>query len=103
MRTVLKPVIAVLVAGLAVLGALAAPAAACGGLVAPNGAVQLLRTTTLAAHVDGVEHYITSFAFASAIRSRSASAENPPNTIVCGAPIRAHASIAIAASGIIGR
>jgi Uncharacterized protein conserved in bacteria (DUF2330) len=65
MRTVLKPVIAVLVTGLALVGALAGPAAACGGLVAPNGAVQLLRTTTLAAHVDGVEHYITSFAFAS--------------------------------------
>jgi hypothetical protein len=46
-----------------VLGA--APAGACGGLVAPNGAVQLVRTTTLAAHVDGVEHYVTSFEFAS--------------------------------------
>lgn len=43
----------------------ATPALACGGLVAPNGSVQLLRTTTLAAHVDGVEHYVTSFAFAS--------------------------------------
>jgi len=69
MRTVLKPVTAVLVAGLALFGALAGPAAACGGLVAPNGAVQLLRTTTLAAHVDGVEHYVTSFAFASAEES----------------------------------
>jgi hypothetical protein len=46
---------------------------------------------------------ITSLAPASTIRSRSASAENPPNTTVCGAPIRVHASIAIAASGIIGR
>ena len=69
MRTVLKPVTFVLVTGLALLGALAGPAAACGGLVAPNGAVQLLRTTTLAAHVDGVEHYVTSFAFASAEES----------------------------------
>jgi hypothetical protein len=65
MRNVLKSVTGVLVAGLALSGALAGPAAACGGLVAPNGAVQLLRTTTLAAHVDGVEHYVTSFAFAS--------------------------------------
>jgi hypothetical protein len=34
-------------------------------------------------------------------RSVSESAENPPKTTVCGAPIRAHASIAIAASGTI--
>jgi hypothetical protein len=39
------------------------PAFACGGLVAPNGTVHLLRTTTLAAYHDGVEHYITSFTF----------------------------------------
>jgi hypothetical protein len=32
--------------------------------VAANGAVSLLRTTTLAAHHDGVEHYVTSFQFA---------------------------------------
>jgi hypothetical protein len=50
----------------AILGAMALPALACGGLVAPNGAVQLLRTSTLAAYADGVEHYLTSFAFASA-------------------------------------
>ncbi len=41
-----------------------ASAWACGSLVAPNGAVQLVRTTTLAAHHDGVEHYITNFEFA---------------------------------------
>ncbi|MGH9149653.1 MAG: DUF2330 domain-containing protein, partial [Acidimicrobiales bacterium] len=42
-----------------------APAAwACGGLVAPNGTVRLLRTSTLAAYADGIEHYITSFQFA---------------------------------------
>jgi len=40
---------------------------------------------------------------ASLIRSRRESAENPPNTTECTAPIRAQASIAIAASGIIGR
>jgi uncharacterized protein DUF2330 len=40
------------------------PAAACGGLIGPNGAVNLLRTTTLAAYHDGVEHYITAFQFA---------------------------------------
>jgi len=52
-----------LVLGLVV--AFAAPAGACGSLVAPNGAVRLLRTTTLAAWHDGVEHYVTNFEFAS--------------------------------------
>ena len=46
------------------LGLLAAPALACGGLVAPNGTIRLLRTSTLAAYHDGVEHYVTSFQFA---------------------------------------
>ena len=41
----------------------ATPALACGGLVAPNGTVNLLKTTTLAAYNEGVEHYITSFEF----------------------------------------
>ena len=49
---------------LGVIPLAAAPAAACGGLVAPNGAVRLLRTSTLAAYADGVEHYVTSFQFA---------------------------------------
>ncbi|HZQ58334.1 MAG TPA: DUF2330 domain-containing protein [Acidimicrobiales bacterium] len=43
--------------------AAAAPAAACGGLVAPNGAVRLAQTTTLAAYHDGIEHYVTSFVY----------------------------------------
>lgn len=38
-------------------------ALACGGLVAPNGSVNLLRTSTLAGYHNGVEHYITSFEF----------------------------------------
>ena len=33
------------------------------------------------------------------IRAESDSAEKPPKTTVCGAPIRAHASIAIGSSG----
>jgi hypothetical protein len=41
----------------------AAPALACGGLVGENGTIQLVRTTTLAAYHDGVEHYVTSFEF----------------------------------------
>ena len=40
------------------------PALACGGLIGPNGAVNLLRTTTLAGYHDGEEHYITAFQFA---------------------------------------
>src|SRR5437870_9604437 len=48
----------------AVLGLSGAGAAwACGGLVAPNGTVRLLRTSTLAAWHAGVEHYVTSFQF----------------------------------------
>jgi len=42
----------------------AAPAIACGGLIGPNGAVNLLRTTTLAGYHDGEEHYVTAFQFA---------------------------------------
>jgi len=42
----------------------ASPVFACGGLIAPNGAVQLVRTTTLAAYHEGIEHYVTSFEFA---------------------------------------
>lgn len=50
----------------AVLGLLLAvtPTLACGGLIGPNGAVNLLRTTTLAGYHDGVEHYVTAFQFA---------------------------------------
>ncbi|HEX6655164.1 MAG TPA: DUF2330 domain-containing protein, partial [Candidatus Limnocylindria bacterium] len=43
---------------------LAAPTLACGGLIGPNGAVNLLRTTTFAGYHDGIEHYVTSFEFA---------------------------------------
>ena len=41
----------------------AGPTLACGGLIGPNGAVNLLRTTTLAGYADGVEHYVTAFQF----------------------------------------
>ena len=57
-----------LIAGVAmVVAALivsAQPAAACAGLIGPNGAVNLLRTTTFAGYHDGVEHYVTAFQFA---------------------------------------
>lgn len=41
----------------------ASPAFACAGLIGSNGAVNLGRTTTLAAYHDGVEHYVTAFKF----------------------------------------
>jgi hypothetical protein len=52
------------VAATAALLVFAAPTLACGGLIGPNGAVNLLRTTTFAGYHDGVEHYVTSFEFA---------------------------------------
>jgi hypothetical protein len=50
----------------AVLGLFLAvtPTLACGGLIGPNGAVNLLRTTTFAGYHDGIEHYVTAFQFA---------------------------------------
>jgi hypothetical protein len=53
-----------LVAASAALFLTATPALACGGLIGPNGAVNLLRTTTFAGYHNGVEHYVTSFEFA---------------------------------------
>ena len=53
-----------LIAAVAALLVTAAPALACGGLIGPNGAVNLLRTTTFAGYHDGVEHYVTAFEFA---------------------------------------
>src|SRR3990167_4000112 len=38
-------------------------ALACAGLIGPNGAVLVTRTTTLAAYTGGVEHYVTSFSY----------------------------------------
>lgn len=51
-------------AALLLIALAAGPAFACGGLIGPNGAVNLLRTTTLAGYHDGEEHYITAFQFA---------------------------------------
>ena len=59
MRRVLVPV--AVVAAVVLAGG---PALACGGLVGSNGTVTLVKTTTLAAYHDGVEHYVTSFRFA---------------------------------------
>src|SRR2546421_7972400 len=62
MRRFLGLVAAAGAAGLLLLSG--GQAFACGGLVAPNGTVRLLRTSTLAAWHNGVEHYVTSFQFA---------------------------------------
>ena len=58
-----RPLLSLAVAATAIL-ITAAPTLACGGLIGPNGAVNLLRTTTFAGYHDGVEHYVTSFEFA---------------------------------------
>ena len=45
---------------------------------------------------------MSSRACASLMRLASASAEKPPKTTVCGAPMRAQASMAMGSSGIMG-
>src|SRR5438874_7133901 len=59
----MRRTLSIAVASLVALGLFAAPAFACGGLVSPNGTVQLGRTTTLAAYHNGIEHYVTEFTF----------------------------------------
>ena len=44
----------------------------------------------------------TTFGLASSMRVASSFAANPPKTTECTAPMRAHASMATSASGIIG-
>lgn len=65
----LKKLIPGAVASLAFVLAQTLPAAACGGLVAPNGAIRLERATTLVAWHDGVEHYLTSFTYSGDVSS----------------------------------
>ena len=60
----MRRVLAAAAAALVTLLVAAGPMLACGGLIGPNGAVNLLRTTTLAGYHDGVEHYVTAFSFA---------------------------------------
>jgi hypothetical protein len=48
---------------LVLLAAQVTPAAACGSLLAPNGAIRLSRAATLVEWHDGVEHYMTSFTY----------------------------------------
>src|SRR5260370_7679258 len=61
-RKFLVPAIATAIAfGLFAFQAL--PAFACGGLVAPNGAVRLSRATTFVAWHNGIERYLTAFTY----------------------------------------
>jgi hypothetical protein len=60
----MRRVPAAIAASLLLVGLTGASAAACGGLIGPNGAVNLLRTTTFAGYHQGVEHYVTAFQFA---------------------------------------
>jgi hypothetical protein len=59
----LKKVAAGAVVALGLLMAQTLPALACGGLIAPDGDVRLDRAATLIAWHDGIEHYMTSFAY----------------------------------------
>jgi hypothetical protein len=60
----MRPRLAAALATVALTAWTATPVLACGGLIGPNGAVNLLKTTTLAGYTDGVEHYVTAFEFA---------------------------------------
>ncbi len=61
-RQFLIPAIATTIA-LILLAFQALPALACGGLIAPNGAIRLARAATLVAWHDGIERYMTSFTY----------------------------------------
>ncbi|MGH2608526.1 MAG: DUF2330 domain-containing protein [Tepidiformaceae bacterium] len=63
MRRILIAAFALAALSAASLSTTTGSANACAGLIGSNGAVNLGRTTTLAAYHDGVEHYVTSFEF----------------------------------------
>jgi hypothetical protein len=58
-----KKLLVILVSTLALFIFQTPSAFACGGLVAPDGDVRLERASTLVAWHNGVEHYLTSFAY----------------------------------------
>ena len=60
----MRRVLAVATGAVSAMVLSAGPALACGGLIGPNGAVNLTRTTTFAGYANGIEHYITAFNFA---------------------------------------
>ena len=60
----MKRFVAAIAGSLSILILVAAPVAACGGLIGPRGSVNLLNTTTFAGYHAGVEHYVTAFEYA---------------------------------------
>lgn len=62
MFKLLKSLVAIIIA-LAFFATQALPAFACGGLLAPNGAIRLTRATTLVSWHNGIERYFTSFTY----------------------------------------
>ena len=72
----------------AVLGLFLAvtPTLACGGLIGPNGAVNLLRTTTLAGYHNGIEHYVTAFQFAGGGGAFGSITRHEPSARECPVP-----------------
>ena len=66
----MRPRLAAATASVALLLVTATPALACGGLIGPNGAVNLLKTTTLAGYSDGIEHYVTAALYPSGLTRR---------------------------------
>jgi hypothetical protein len=61
--TLTRRTLAPLAAGTGIALVQAKSAQACAGLIGSNGAVNLGRTSTLAAYADGIEHYVTAFEF----------------------------------------
>jgi len=61
-RKLFIPALATLIA-LGLFAFQALPALACGGLIAPNGAIRLSRAATLVAWHNGIERYMTSFTY----------------------------------------
>jgi Uncharacterized protein conserved in bacteria (DUF2330) len=55
--------IAALAMALGIFAVQSLPALACGGLIAPDGDVRLQKATTLIAWHNGIEHYLTTFAY----------------------------------------
>lgn len=75
-RQVVK-LLAPTVAALALFIVQAGPALACGGLVAPDGDVRLSRANTFVAWHDGIEHYMTAFAYTDPCAAGQAAGVSP--------------------------
>jgi hypothetical protein len=81
MRTLWKRLAASVILACGALVALAPTAFACGGLIAPDGDVRLDKAATLIAWHDGIEHYLTSFAYTEPNQTGSASGSNTTTNV----------------------